>query len=140
MSRNSTLNRTLNRTLGTSLWMAAGLLVAAAAPAAELEEAVQQGRALFERQWISGELSTLGGDGLGPVFNHVSCAACHRQGGLGGSGPIDVNAVMLSVSVPKLPEAPQRREFLAALKAAHSGFVSAGGDIRPNLIVHRFGA
>lgn len=28
--------------------------------------------------------------GLGPIFNHVSCAACHFQGGLGGAGPINV--------------------------------------------------
>jgi len=28
--------------------------------------------------------------GLGPIFNHNSCAACHVQGGIGGAGTINV--------------------------------------------------
>jgi CxxC motif-containing protein (DUF1111 family) len=100
---------------------------------------VAEGQRLFEKQWVAGEPAQVGGDGLGPVFNHVSCAACHRQGGLGGGGPIDVNAVMLSVEVPKLPEAPQRKQFLETVRATHPGFLSSDGDISPNVILHRFG-
>jgi len=36
-----------------------------------------------------------GGDGLGPMFNATSCAACHNQGGVGGSGSLEHNADML---------------------------------------------
>jgi CxxC motif-containing protein (DUF1111 family) len=37
------------------------------------------------------------GDGLGPVFNARSCAACHFQGGVGGGGGIEHNAVSYEV-------------------------------------------
>lgn len=41
------------------------------------------------------------GDGLGPLYNDVSCAACHFQGGLGGGGPQDKNVRLLSSGAPK---------------------------------------
>ncbi|HXG09113.1 MAG TPA: di-heme oxidoredictase family protein [Gemmataceae bacterium] len=44
------------------------------------------GKALFEHEWQPND-PLAGGDGLGPVFNARSCAACHFQGGIGGSGP-----------------------------------------------------
>ena len=37
------------------------------------------------------------GDGLGPVFNARSCAACHFQGGLGGGGGNEHNASSFEV-------------------------------------------
>jgi CxxC motif-containing protein (DUF1111 family) len=37
------------------------------------------------------------GNGLGPVFNGTSCAACHRQGGIGGAGGLDANVVTLGI-------------------------------------------
>jgi mono/diheme cytochrome c family protein len=125
-------------------WLVSGLGIAAALAgagpllAAKPLTLVDHGRELFERQWVAGEVGLAGGDGLGPMFNHVSCAACHRQGGLGGAGPVDVNALMLSVNIPKLPEAAQRKEFLATLKSLHPGFLTASGDIQQNLILHRF--
>jgi len=44
-----------------------------------------RGEELFSHVWTP-EDSLAGGDGLGPVFNASSCAACHFQGGLGGAG------------------------------------------------------
>ena len=41
---------------------------------------------LFEHEWTPQD-PLAGGDGLGPVFNAKSCAACHFLGGLGGAGP-----------------------------------------------------
>jgi CxxC motif-containing protein (DUF1111 family) len=114
-------------------------LFAAAASGQDPTAVIAAGQKLFEKQWIAGEPSQPGGDGLGPVFNHVSCAACHRQGGLGGGGPVDVNAVMLSVEVPKLAEAPQRKAFLASVMATHPGFLAKGDEITENVILHRFG-
>ncbi|MGO4706922.1 di-heme oxidoredictase family protein [Microvirga sp. 2MCAF38] len=40
-----------------------------------LDEAI--GRALFRRAWVPAPSSTLANDGLGPLFNARSCAACH---------------------------------------------------------------
>ena len=41
------------------------------------------GKALFERAWVSAPASTKSADGLGPLFNARSCAACHPDGGAG---------------------------------------------------------
>src|SRR5215471_7083680 len=49
-----------------------------AAPASELDLAL--GRALFERAWVSAPASTRSTDGLGPLYNARSCAACHGGG------------------------------------------------------------
>lgn len=44
-----------------------------------------RGAELFSHVWTPGD-PLAGGDGLGPVFNATSCAACHFQGGVGGGG------------------------------------------------------
>lgn len=38
------------------------------------------GKALFDRQWVAAPASTDTADGLGPLFNARSCAACHQDG------------------------------------------------------------
>ena len=108
--------------------------------AQDAKAVVAAGKALFERQFVAGEPINPGGDGLGPVFNHVSCVACHHQGGGGGSGPVDVNASMLSVDLLKFETAPERNEFRRALAAVHPGFVSADGKLSTSVILHRFGS
>lgn len=57
---------------------------------------VAQGRELFEHEWTPND-PLAHGDGLGPVFNAKSCAACHFQGGLGGGGELQHNAVGFEV-------------------------------------------
>ena len=39
------------------------------------------GKSLFERIWVSAPASTKATDGLGPLFNARSCAACHPDAG-----------------------------------------------------------
>jgi CxxC motif-containing protein (DUF1111 family) len=56
------------------------------------------GARLFKRVWVPGVSSTISNDGLGPLFNARSCAACHQ--GLKRSvfpaegGPLPVSAVI----------------------------------------------
>jgi CxxC motif-containing protein (DUF1111 family) len=38
------------------------------------------GKAMFERLWVGAPASTDAADGLGPLFNARSCAACHQGG------------------------------------------------------------
>lgn len=57
---------------------------------------VEQGRDLFEHQWTAND-PLAQGDGLGPVFNARSCAACHFQGGVGGGGANEHNAMSFEV-------------------------------------------
>lgn len=68
---------------------------------------VAAGRDLFEHEWTPND-PLAKGDGLGPVFNAKSCAACHFQGGVGGGGEIGHNATGFEV----LPRANDPR-FLA---------------------------
>jgi CxxC motif-containing protein (DUF1111 family) len=64
--------------------MVSGRLIAlfalAAAPlltGASLDVAI--GKRLFERNWVSAPSSTKSDDGLGPLYDAPSCAACHAQ-------------------------------------------------------------
>jgi CxxC motif-containing protein (DUF1111 family) len=50
-------------------------------PVARMENVI--GQSIFERIWVSAPSSTEAADGLGPMFNARSCAACHPGGGRG---------------------------------------------------------
>lgn len=60
---------------------------------------VVTGRVLFHREWVPGEPTPKGGDGLGPVYNDTSCVGCHNQGGPGGSGGIGKNVHLVNAVV-----------------------------------------
>lgn len=76
--------------------------------------ALERGKELFTREWIAGDRRSHAGDGLGPVYNAQSCAACHRQGGIGGAGNNETNVSLVTVFVSEkvmaingiLPEFP----------------------------------
>src|SRR5262245_40640297 len=55
------------------------------------------GMTLFKHVWTPTDPLAKGGDGLGPVFNATSCAACHHQGGVGGSGGLEHNVTTFTV-------------------------------------------
>jgi CxxC motif-containing protein (DUF1111 family) len=63
------------------------------------KEALSRGRELFTREWVAGDRRSHAGDGLGPVYNAQSCAACHRQGGIGGAGNNEKNVSLVTVFV-----------------------------------------
>jgi CxxC motif-containing protein (DUF1111 family) len=64
-------------------------------PSASAAE-IAQGRELFEHEWAPND-PLAHGDGLGPVFNARSCAACHFQGGLGGGGSNEHNVTSFEI-------------------------------------------
>lgn len=74
----------------------------------DIADARGTGRALFVRTWVPGDPRAAPGDGLGPIANASSCAACHNQGGIGGAGPearnapISVRGVQLFRNPPAL--------------------------------------
>ncbi len=59
------------------------------------------GNALFNRNWVTAPSSTVGSDGLGPIFNALSCSGCHFKDGRGrppvGDEPFETLLVRLSV-------------------------------------------
>src|SRR5262249_15317394 len=87
------------------------------------------GKTLFTHEWTAGDPLAPGGDGLGPVFNANSCAACHHQGGVGGSGGLDNNVTLFSIR-PEKPEDMPREGVLHA--KATSGRVSLA-QLQPGL-------
>jgi len=81
-------------------------------------ESKRAGRELFEHEWTPNDPMS-SGDGLGPVFNAKSCAACHFQGGVGGAGDRKHNATHFEV----LPTV-QRRELISGV--VHTSSVAPG--------------
>jgi CxxC motif-containing protein (DUF1111 family) len=60
------------------------------------------GNRLFNTNWVEAPASVKAFDGLGPLFNRVSCAGCHTKDGRGrppesGTGPMDSMLVRLSI-------------------------------------------
>lgn len=57
----------------------------------------------FNRNWVSAPASTSANDGLGPLFNALSCSACHLHDGRS-APPLDASAassgLLLRLSVP----------------------------------------
>jgi len=73
---------------------------AATAPSPENDkELLERGQELFSREWIAGDPRSHAGDGLGPVYNAQSCAACHRLRGIGGAGNNETNVSLVTVFV-----------------------------------------
>lgn len=61
------------------------------------------GNRLFNTNWVAAPASVKSFDGLGPMFNRVSCAGCHTKDGRGeppesGKGPMD--SLLLRISIP----------------------------------------
>jgi len=84
------------------------------------EEEVSAGRELFVHEWTPHDPLSKSGDGLGPVFNATSCAACRFQGGVGGAGSNKHNVTNFTV-VP----AGNRTESLAGVIHASATLPSA---------------
>jgi CxxC motif-containing protein (DUF1111 family) len=70
------------------------------------KETLAQGKELFTREWVAGDRRSHAGDGLGPVYNAQSCAACHRLGGIGGAGNNETNVSLVTVFVGAVFDGP----------------------------------
>ncbi len=62
------------------------------------------GQVLFSHEWKANDPLCEGGDGLGPVYNDVSCVACHNSPKPGGAGGVKNNVTNFTVSIPGQPE------------------------------------
>src|SRR6516165_3728527 len=70
------------------------------------KKALERGKELFTREWVAGDRRSHAGDGLGPVYNAQSCAACHRLGGIGGAGTNETNVSLVTVFVGAIFDGP----------------------------------
>jgi CxxC motif-containing protein (DUF1111 family) len=83
---------------------------AAIEPGADSDkEVLEPGKELFTREWIAGDRRSHAGDGLGPVYNAQSCAACHRLGGIGGAGNNETNVSLVTAFVGVASDEPRVR-------------------------------
>ncbi len=69
--------------------------------AAEAGLDFELGRAMFEKLWVASPSSTRASDGLGPLYNARSCAACHHNDGRGFA---DGEGLLLRLSVSALDD------------------------------------
>jgi len=110
-------------------------------PSARAAE-IAAGRELFEHEWTAND-PLAHGDGLGPVFNARSCGTCHVQGGLGGGGGLEHNAVSYEVlprpgdltfrngNLHNFSVDPSQKESLATLRSMFpviKGSTTRAGD------------
>ncbi len=87
------------------------------------------GNGFFRKLWVTAPSSTIGSDGLGPLYNARSCQRCHLKDGRGHppEGPEDLAvSFFLRISVPAPPDDPAH----AALSAAIEGWLAT--DPNPN--------
>src|SRR5579863_5698690 len=81
-----------------SIAAAVGWAVLTVGPGAVLaDDQIKLGRELFEHKWVKNDPLCPDGDGLGPMYNAESCAACHSLGGMGGAGSAEHNVSLISV-------------------------------------------
>lgn len=97
---------------------------------------LQTGEAIFQHRWQPGQPASVGGDGLGPVHNDVSCVACHFQGGVGGGGGIEKNATVLSLG-PK-PARMSEVVFIKTAAKVHPGLIESPVTLRDSIVLHKF--
>lgn len=124
---------------------AAGLcgLSASALSAAETTAgpAVVLGGKLFRHNfarpglWTDSTPLGSGGDGLGPLYNDVACAACHSQAGEGGGGPNEQNALVLSYFTRSGLSRPQLEAAVREAAQLHPQLSAT----QTNTPLHRFG-
>ena len=130
-------------TITTHLIMAVTLsssaCLIAVEPNAIDQEQIDQGRALFEREWSSRKPG-LGSDGLGPLHNATSCVACHHQGGVGGSGDARFNATSLGIEKLRLTGLKPRLVLGNMLANVHPGFVAPDGTMTNVIPLQHFGS
>ncbi len=91
-----------------------------------------EGQALFEKTWEPGKPSPVGGDGLGPLYNEVSCVGCHNQGGSGGGGDQSNNVEMITVVPTSTPPQTRQELFQGELEDLHPGFRN-----RRSIVLHK---
>jgi len=102
---------------------------------------IERGRQLFAHKWTKNDPLSPHGDGLGPMFNANSCAACHSQGGMGGSGSVAHNVQLLTVVRPhagKEQPADFRKDFVERIVKLNSNFLTSDG-VQSSVVFHRFG-
>ncbi|WP_197456016.1 di-heme oxidoredictase family protein [Stieleria neptunia] len=116
------------------------LLIGAPTVSAVSPESVAIGQQLFEKNWSPQNPALMGNDGLGPLFNGQSCAACHRQGGIGGAGEAEFNAKTISIESMRISGGRINSDVIRqAIRGFHPGFVDPSAGVVNSLSLAHHG-
>jgi CxxC motif-containing protein (DUF1111 family) len=99
---------------------------------------IERGETLFRHAWLPNDPLSAGGDGLGPLFNAASCVACHKDGGVGGSGGEDHNVDVVHLSSNVATDAASSLLLRTRLAELHRGFL-LGTAIQRSITLHARG-
>lgn len=101
----------------------------------------KEGRELFVRDWSRPESKPVpNGDGLGPMYNDVSCVACHAQGGTGGGGDNSKNVRLLHLvgtNGVALHSTKASASVEKARQQVHPDFGGGFGGDATSIVLHR---
>ena len=101
----------------------------------------KEGRELFARDWSRPESKPApNGDGLGPMYNDVSCVACHAQGGTGGGGDNSKNVRLLHLvgtDGVALHSTKASASVEKARQQVHPDFGGGFGGDATSIVLHR---
>ena len=105
----ATTRRRAGRWIAAAAALAVGATMAGALASTGAERSLDPalGHALFERAWVSAPASTKSTDGLGPLYNARSCAACHgaaRQLPTDATGQAVPTAILFKLVGPHGPD------------------------------------
>lgn len=100
--------------------------------------AIQLGQQLFTQPFSPLPL-TPAGDGLGPLFNHVSCVACHHSGGVGGAGDHRFNARTFAIQQLRFNPQATRQNLTQAIRSINPLLLGPGGSLNNVIVVPRHG-
>src|SRR5262245_19737435 len=115
--------------------LATARIVGAKSLADKDREELARGKELFTREWLVGDDRSYAGDGLGPLYNARSCAACHNLGGIGGAGAKHTNATVVSAFlVQHDPSGPAEQPDRSKLAKIHPALLTEN-----SFPLHRFG-
>lgn len=90
---------------------------------------------LFHRDW-SKQVPDHALDGIGPMYNAVSCVACHHQGGAGGGGKNEHNVQLLTLTA--MPVQAEEAVGQIDLKALRETPLHPGLATTSSVVLHRF--
>jgi CxxC motif-containing protein (DUF1111 family) len=128
--------------LAVAIFVGWGATLAGHSRAEEPTSAIERGRELFVRSWQPYDDETPAGDGLGPMYNAQSCADCHHQGGVGGSGGLMHNVQLLCLVPPERTtrlDRRQREKFVESIRKIHPALVTSRFTALPAITLHKFG-
>ncbi len=99
---------------------------------------LQRGQQLFTQPFAPTPL-TPGGDGLGPLFNHVSCVACHHSGGVGGAGDHRFSPRAFSIQQLRFNPHATKQNLTQAIASINPLLLGPDGSMANSVIIPRHG-